>query len=62
MGVAQGQIELQPLLTRCQTQPVDVGTPTQSQPLLQSTPEGVVVVAQSQVVVDVLLDVLQSGG
>ena len=63
MGVGQGQTAEQPLVICRQTQPPPLGTPTQSQPVTQSGGMPVVVVvAQSQLVVEVLLVVPQSGG
>jgi len=62
VGELQGHNELQPLLTCRQLQPSVPGTPTQSHPVWQSTPLGVVEVAQSHVVVDVDDVLTQSGG
>jgi hypothetical protein len=61
-GAGHGHCELQPLVRWDQLQPPLPGTPTQSQPVWQSTPAGVVVVLQSHVVVDVEDVVTQSGG
>lgn len=62
VGAGHGHSELQPLVTWDQRQPPLPGTPTQLQPVWQSTPAGVVVVLQSHVVVDVEDVVTQSGG